>query len=269
MDAKQIKSNRPLIISTAIFIVAVVFAVTLGLVITGCETNNYSTDDHEYKTDISSVKSVLNTKNKLYTKTLVNKKNPVGETYVPENLIDVDTDYTLYGTGVKLDENVAKAAIALLEEMKADGIEDCFITSGYRDYAYQQKLFDNYMYAEFESDKTLTEEQRKQKVLEYCAAPGSSEHQTGLCVDFMTTSMSDLVNYASESQKGGRVGFAETEAFEWLKENAHKFGFILRYPEDKTETTGYAYESWHYRFVGVDAATKMYKSGETLEEWLD
>ena len=79
---------------------------------------------------------------------------------------------------------------------------------------------------------------------------------------------SDLVNYTSENTKGG-IGFAETDAFEWLCENAHKFGFILRYPDGKTDETGYSYESWHYRFVGVDAATKIYNANMTLEKWVD
>ena len=78
-----------------------------------------------------------------------------------------------------------------------------------------------------------------------------------------------LWNYGNETPNNPYdKGFAETAEYKWLKDNAHKFGFILRYPEDKTDITGYAYESWHYRFVGIDAATDIYESGLTLEEYL-
>ena len=147
-------------------------------------------------------------------------------------------------------------------------ISNIFITSGYRSYARQKSLFDNYVYEEWLKDNSLTQSQLEAKVLQYSAYPGTSEHQSGLCLDLITSSMKeDLVNYASENSKGG-IGFAETEEFEWLKENAHKFGFVLRYHDGKQDITGYAYESWHYRFVGIDAATKIYNSGLTLEEWL-
>lgn len=263
--------TKPFIISATIFVLAIAFAITLGLVIRGCDSTplrKYSTDDYEYKSDISDVKKILNTKDKKYLK-LVNKNNALGEDYVPDGIVDVDKAYTLYEKSVQLEESAAKAAIAMINEMREQGITNMYITSGYRDYAYQKKLFDNYVYAEWQKDNSLTQEQCKQKVLEYSAYPGTSEHQSGLCADFFVSpGMAELVNYGSESSKGG-VGFAETEAYKWLKENAHKFGFILRYPEGKESVTGYSYESWHYRFVGVDAASKIYNSGKTLEEWLD
>ena len=92
----------------------------------------------------------------------------------------------------------------------------------------------------------------------YSARPGTSEHQTGLCVDFMTNTMTELDN-----------SFERSRAFEWLTENAYRFGFILRYPKDKEDVTGYNYESWHYRFVGRSAATVIHEKNETLEEYLE
>ena len=95
-------------------------------------------------------------------------------------------------------------------------------------------------------------------VLSDLAYPGTSEHQTGLCVDFVTSATGDDVVEA----------FEYTAAFAWLQNNAYKFGFILRYPKDKVDTTGYTYEPWHYRFVGREAATDMCLSGLCLEEYL-
>ena len=99
--------------------------------------------------------------------------------------------------------------------------------------------------------------------------PVSVERLTGLCLDLITTEMGGLWNYGSETPNNPYdKGFAETEAFEWLCENAHKYGFILRYPETKTSVTGYSYESWHYRYVGVEHATKIHEREITLEEYL-
>lgn len=264
-------SKKALIISAAVFVAAIALAITLGFVLKGCDrtpAKTYTTEDFTYMTDVSGVKDILNTTDKKYL-LLVNKDKPLGETYAPDSLVDIEANYTLYGKSLQLESSTAQAAIAMVNEMRAEGIDNVYITSGYRDYARQKQLFDNYMYEEWQKDKTLTEEQRKQKVLEYAAYPGTSEHQSGLCVDFFVApGMNELVNNGSESSKGG-IGFAETQAYEWLKENAHKFGFILRYPEGKETETGYSYESWHYRFVGIDAATKIYESGETLEGWID
>ena len=94
-------------------------------------------------------------------------------------------------------------------------------------------------------------------VLTYSAAPGTSEHHTGNAIDLIST------NYVSLDET-----FAQNPAYEWLQQNAHRFGFILRYPADKTDITGYSYEPWHYRFVGADAATEIHERGLTLEEYL-
>ena len=92
----------------------------------------------------------------------------------------------------------------------------------------------------------------------YSALPGQSEHQTGLCIDFTTSSMDGELT----------VAFEDTEAFAWLSKNAYKFGFILRYPKGKEDITGYTYEPWHYRFVGREAATDIYIGKMTLEQYL-
>ncbi len=200
---------------------------------------------------------------------LVNKQNTVGADFVPSELVDIDTSYTTGGKAIQLEKTVLEAVIKMLDAMKDDGITNVSITSGYRTYEYQKKLFDTYCARESEAHPTWSEDRVKEEVLTYSAAPGTSEHQTGLCVDLFTTEMEGLYNYGSETKNPYDKGFAETKAFEWLCEHAHEYGFILRFPENKTGVTGYAYESWHYRYVGVEAASEIHEQGITLEEYLE
>ena len=106
-------------------------------------------------------------------------------------------------------------------------------------------------------DPSLTQEEAEAIVQTYSAVPGESEHHSGLCVDFISSTMSDL----DET-------FADNEAYDWLLANAWKFGFILRYPKDKVDITEYSFEPWHWRFVGRDAALEMLRTGECFEEYL-
>lgn len=253
------------IIKSVICASLVLLMITIMLV--SC-TTGASTRDYDYKTNIKGVESVLNSTDKKFL-ALVNKKNTVGSDYEPDALADVDTEYTNGGKSIQLQKSVALAAEALIKEMRECGITNVSITSGYRTYAYQQTLFNRYFEEEKAKHPTWSDSKLREEVLSYSAAPGSSEHQTGLCVDLITSEMEGLWNYGSETPNNPYdKGFAETAAFEWLQENAHKFGFILRYPEDKTDTTGYSYESWHYRFVGIAVATEIYEKGITLEEYL-
>ena len=200
---------------------------------------------------------------------LVNKTNALEAHYVPEDLVELDSAYTTSSKSIQLNSVAADAVCRMLDAMKRAGIDNVTVTSAYRTYAYQQTLFNRYCAEEREAHPDWTEEQVKQKVLTYSAAPGTSEHQTGLCVDFFTTEMEGLWNYGSETPNNPYdKGFAETDAFEWLKDHAHEYGFILRFPEDKTDVTGYAYESWHYRYVGVEHATKIHERKISFEEYL-
>lgn len=236
-------------------------------VLSGC-TSGASTRDFDYKTDIGEVQKVLNTKDKKFLK-LVNKQNSVESDYEPDDLVNLDTAYTTGGKNITLERHTAVAIAAMIDEMKACGIDNVTVTSGYRTYGYQQQLFDRYKNDERDAHPTWSESKIEEYVLSYSARPGTSEHQTGLCVDLITDEMVGLWNFGSETPDNPYdKGFAETDAYEWLCDNAHKFGFILRFPENKTEVTGYSYESWHYRFVGVAAATEIYERGITLEEYL-
>ena len=209
---------------------------------------------------------------------LANKSHALGESYLPSDLVTL-TCPTNYGKAVELDRRAAEALYLMLQEMRAAGVTDLLVTSGYRSYQYQNALFNQYLSEEsgsitanaiacFGMDyiqknyfdrglEVLSAKDAKTVVLSYSAYPGTSEHQTGLCVDFITSTMTEL-----------DTTFANTAAFAWLSTNAYRFGFILRYPEGKEAVTGYTYEPWHYRFVGREAATDIYFGRITLEEYL-
>ena len=231
-------------------------------------TYSTSTFKNDYKTTLSKeVKAALNTTSKDYL-LLVNKSKPLGSSYIPSNLKTLGSNICTKAS--ELDGAAAIAAEALVAEMWECGFTDIRVTSAYRSYARQEQLFEGYIADEMQKNPSLTKEQAKAIVLGYSAEAGYSEHQSGLCIDLINTKkMLGLYNYGSETSSSPYdLGFAEIEEYQWLLENAHKFGFILRYPEDKTNKTGYEYEAWHYRFVGIDAATKIYKQGITLEEYL-
>lgn len=120
--------------------------------------------------------------------------------------------------------------------------------STYRSYDRQQVLYENYKARD-----------GKKAADRYSARPGFSEHQTGLAFDIGDVNVPN--DFASNR-------FGKTDAGKWLAENAHKYGFIMRYPNGKEDITGYMYESWHFRYVGVDVATKIYEEDSTLEEYL-
>lgn len=200
---------------------------------------------------------------------LVNKSNTLNSDYAPENLVTLDVGYTTGGKYIELESATAEAAKRMIDAMRADNITDVSVTSGYRAYERQKQLFEGYCAEEKAAHPTWSDKEVKDYVLTYSAYPGTSEHQSGLCLDLITTEMVGLWNYGSETPDNPYdKGFAETAAYEWLSKHAHEYGFILRYPENKTGITGYSYESWHYRYVGVDHATKIKNGGLTLEEYL-
>ncbi len=183
---------------------------------------------------------------------LVNKENTIDDEFEPEDLVDIT--YTRSDRPKEKMNRTAEMALqAFLGEAYALGYDDVTVTSGYRSYAKQSSLYNYYISQEMDSGKSR--EEAVAAVNKYSAIPGTSEHHTGLCVD--------MHNLSSAQQK-----FGNTEAGKWLAANAHRFGFILRYPADKVEITGYMYEPWHFRFVGLEHATAIYESGMSLEEYM-
>jgi len=183
---------------------------------------------------------------------LVNKESTIDDSFKPEKLVKVKDAHK----DIELSETAEMALEAMFKEMRKEGFDGVFVTSAYRSYSYQTSLFNTYINNEMATG--LSYAAAKDKVLTYSALPGTSEHHTGLCVDLMTNSMSDL----DES-------FADDPVYPWLLENAWKFGFILRYPKDKVDITGYSFEPWHYRFVGRYHAYKIHEQGLCLEEYLE
>lgn len=239
----------------------------------------YATAEYHYQTDLSgSLASILTGLSPDYLR-LVNKTHPIPRNDAPASRVRIPTSLTNYQKTVELESRTATALLAMLEEMAANGIYPK-VTSGYRDYAYQESLFYQYLQNERSTISAdacaflgedyirenytnrgltaLNDADARRVVLSYSAYPGTSEHQTGLCVDFVAADGSPL-----------DLSFENSAAFRWLSQNAYKFGFILRFPADKTAITGYSYEPWHYRFVGREAATDIFFNHLTLEEYLE
>ena len=188
--------------------------------------------DYEYYTN---TKPTDLSKNNLM---LVNKYNYLSKDYDPE-IIQLDSSLSVWG-GLK------KEAYDAFISLNNNAIKEGYIItnqSPYRRYSVQERIYNSYLNID-----------PLEVVDSYSARPGFSEHQTGLALD-VGENFGDL-NY-----------FGSTKSFTWMKDNAHKYGFILRYPEGLEYLTGYTYEPWHYRYVGVDVATYIYENNITFDEY--
>ncbi|MBQ6051864.1 MAG: D-alanyl-D-alanine carboxypeptidase family protein [Clostridia bacterium] len=154
-----------------------------------------------------------------------------------------------------LDSRVAPYAIQMIADAKKDGI-DLQICSSIRDIDLQTRLFNNKIDDLIEEG--YSKEDARRVAATIVAVPGTSEHHTGLAMDVVTPSYQRL-----------NSGYANTDAAKWLKANAAKYGFILRYPEDKTEITKIIFEPWHYRYVGVEYASFIMSEGICFEEFIE
>lgn len=180
---------------------------------------------------------------------LVNKKNSLPSSYIPEDLKKLEGIPTALDNPEinQLREPAYVALQELFQAAKDEGEFELYARSGYRSYNTQESLYKSYVsnHGQAAADK-------------YSAKPGQSEHQTGLAMDITCEAM----NFQLDDT------FGDTEEGKWVSENAHRFGFIVRYPKDKEDITGYFYEPWHIRFVGTELAAQVYESGQTLEEYL-
>ena len=189
---------------------------------------------------------------------LINHENPLSKEYVPDDLVslDCDTNPANSKSYYSLRATPEKALSLMMTAMKNSDIVGIQVSSSYRSYDRQEELLENYVNHKM-SNGNLSYEAAKREVMKTLALPGHSEHQTGLSIDFVqgTSSLTE--------------DFENATAFKWLSENAHKFGFILRYPKTKTDITGYDYEPWHYRFVGRTVASRIYEAGICYEEYVE
>ncbi len=176
---------------------------------------------------------------------LVNKLHAVSKYYEPTDMVAINGNYTT-NQGLEMKEDAYKAFKKMRKAARADGIY-FKICSAYRTYETQKWLYKNYL-------NTMGKELRDIR----SAAPGRSEHHTGYAIDLVTKSTGWTLTQ----------DFAKTGEGKWIKKNCAKYGYIIRYPKGKTDITGYDYEPWHLRYVGVDVAKEITKQGITLEEYL-
>ncbi|WP_102398820.1 M15 family metallopeptidase [Haloimpatiens massiliensis] len=180
---------------------------------------------------------------------LINDKNKLSKSYIPKNLVIPKVKFISYADPnvKKMDIDAAVALESLFLSASKDNIE-LLAVSGYRTYEYQDKLYKKSKNTTRASDKATSE---------YVAKPGTSEHQSGLAMDVL----SDECFYLNDS-------FSQTNAYAWLKENCYKYGFIIRYPKGRENITGYCFEPWHIRYIGLPASKEIMESDITLEEYL-
>lgn len=178
---------------------------------------------------------------------VINKKRGLPDKYEPADLTEPKVDFSFSGKSEKklLRKEAAEALEKLFKLASQDSIK-LYGVSGYRSKATQTTIY-NY------NIKTQGQEETDK----VSAKPGFSEHQTGLAIDVSSQS----AKFALEET------FGATKEGKWLAANAHKAGFIIRYPKGKESITGYSYEPWHIRYVGLDIANDIHESGQTLEEY--
>jgi zinc D-Ala-D-Ala carboxypeptidase len=179
---------------------------------------------------------------------VANKERNLPEDYVPADLVTPNVPFPFKEDlpKKKLRKEAALSVEVLFKAAEEQGLE-LLAQSGYRSYDTQVSIF------AYNADQYGEE-----KANQTSAQPGQSEHQTGLSLDVT----SPQVNYELVEE------FGKTKEGKWLAENAHKYGFIIRYLKDKEEITGYQYEPWHLRYVGVEHAKEIHERGITLEEYL-
>lgn len=169
---------------------------------------------------------------------LVNKYHKLPSNYEAKDLVTLSKTYS--SRGHKIKKAASEPLMKMIDAARADGL-NLLVISGYRTESTQRGLFNN-----------SVKRHGMDHALIYSAKPGYSEHQLGLAVDLNSTEES----------------FDQTKEYKWLKANSYKYGFIERYPKGKEFITGYGYEPWHYRYLGVDLATKVYTENVTYEEYL-
>lgn len=179
---------------------------------------------------------------KTWSLILVNKHNAIPAGY--------SVELEQLSNGEQIDIRIYHSLQELFDAARADGVYP-IVASGYRSTEKQKKFMDEKI-GEYEA-KGYSTARAQEQAEKWVAIPGTSEHQLGIAVDINADGMHSSAN----------------EVYEWLDENSYRFGFIRRYPPDKTDITGVSNEPWHYRYVGVEAATEIYRQKICLEEYLN
>ena len=173
---------------------------------------------------------------------LVNEKNRVPNNY--------EFELTRLSNGEQVDSRIYPDLQKMFDDARASGLR-LFVRDGYRSREEQQEILDEKREAYV--SEGYSKATAKKKALKWVAGPGTSEHEIGIAVD---------INADAQSSSG-------EELYLWLEDNSYRYGFVKRYPSDKTQITGVNNEPWHYRYVGKEAAKTMYEKGWCLEEYLE
>ena len=238
----------------AIVLVLAVTAVIAGSMIKGKQETEVSTSQQtsvqqdsekkEEKTKIDPDKDdrFFNTDSDLI---IANKKHKLPDGYVPSDLVSL-TVTTAYGD-VQLKQEAADAIAEMFAAANNEGIYPV-VTTAYRSEDFQSQLYYGYV-----------EKDGQEAADTYSSRPGYSDHQTGLAADISC----DEIGYELDTS------FEDTAEGQWLARHAHEYGFVMRYPQGKQDVTGYTYEPWHFRYIGVQNATDVYETDvdESIEEY--
>lgn len=181
---------------------------------------------------------------------VVNNDNPLPDGYVPTTKVVQDT--------FELDVRCADYAIAMIEAAEADGIY-LNVSSAYRSVQKQQENID--FYIEWYMSEGMTYDEAVYNTYLMVAVPGCSEHNAGIAMDIISL---DYMEWHQELE----TDFDQLPEFDWLQENSWKYGFIMSYPKGKEDVTGFPYEPWHYRYVGITHAKIIHERGITFNEYL-
>ncbi len=182
---------------------------------------------------------------------LINKDNTLDENYVPSNLIYTDNNENNFHNYVDPNQKpcVTEEVLYHFEKMQEAAIKEglyIIIDSGYRSYQYQKSIWNNTVI-----------KKGIDYALKYVALPGTSEHQSGLAIDIAIIRNNKYSDEITE----------ELDEYKWMIDNSYKYGFILRYPKGKESITGYNFEPWHFRYVGINIAALLKKDNISLEEY--
>lgn len=241
----RVKSKK---YSTLIIIISV---LVLGLLII---SNRSQGDSSPYSRITKKASPNKNFNKKKYSTSLpgsvwwvVNKKRMLPDGYAPQNIVAPQVALRLdkEDPEMKVRSDIAKNVETMFSDAKKQNIQLLF-ASGFRSQEMQKQLYQTYV-----------AQDGQEAADRYSAKPGTSEHQTGLAFDVCVVG----------SECALEVSFAETAASKWVAANAHSYGFIVRYLNGKEAITGYQYEPWHLRYVGVDLAKELYRTNLTMEEF--
>ena len=250
--SKKTKSKKIYIIA---FIICLVLAIIFFFTYTKLNNKEQNINVSQYNTPSSNTalneqpQDNIDINDPASQFIIVNKNRQILLSYVPSDL--VSPKVTLNNQKSNSENSIRNIVAPNLESLFADAKNnnlDLMLASGYRSSELQGIYYNNLVQSlgQAEADKIS-------------AKPGTSEHQTGLALDIAPTNRECYLETC----------FADTKEGIWLKDNAYKYGFILRYPLDKDQITGYQYEPWHFRFVGKDLAQKIYSQNTTLEEYFN